>query len=115
MQPVNYFFDKEKGLMQIIDPGRYVIEKFSSSNYENYLKEKCDKLNQKQLETLITNLIYNDLVKYKPSNSKAKLQKLRDYIKQDKDSLTYSEYFSDKLTNYENANSYFKSLSKYIR
>ena len=79
------------------------------------LKTRCNKLNQKQLEALITILIYNDLVKYKPLNSKAKLQKLRDYIKNDKDNMSYSEYFRETLKNYEDANTYFKSLGKYIR
>ena len=118
VQPVNYFFDKEKGLMQIIDPGRYSVERFCHDEIDesdSVIKTRCNKLNQKQLETLITNLIYNDLVKYKPLNSKSKLQKLRDYIKNDKDSLSYSEYFKETLTNYENANTYFKSLGKYIR
>ena len=82
---------------------------------DSILKTRCNKLNQKQLEALITILIYNDLVKYKPLNSKAKLQKLRDYIKKDKDSLSYSEYFEESLSNYENANTYFKSLGKYIK
>ncbi len=118
VQPVNYFFDKEKGLMQIIDPGRYNVERFCHDEIDvadNTIKTRCNRLNQKQLETLITNLIYNDLVKYKPLNSKVKLQKLRDYIKYDKDSLSYSEYFEETLTNYENANTYFKSLGRYIR
>lgn len=118
LQPVNYFFDKEKGLMQIIDPGRYRVERFchdDTKEEDSILKTRCNKLNQKQLEALITILIYNDLVKYKPLNSKAKLQKLRDYIKEDKSSLSYSEYFSETLKNYEDANTYFKSLGKYIR
>lgn len=118
LQPVNYFFDKEKGLMQIIDPGRYRVERFchdDTKEEDSVLKTRCNKLNQKQLEALITILIYNDLVKYKPLNSKAKLQKLRDYIKEDKSSLSYSEYFSETLKNYEDANTYFKSLGKYIR
>ena len=118
LQPVNYFFDKEKGLMQIIDPGRYRVERFchdDTKEEDSVLKTRCNKLNQKQLEALITILIYNDLVKYKPLNSKVKLQKLRDYIKEDKSSLSYSEYFSEALKNYEDANTYFKSLGKYIR
>ena len=118
VQPVNYFFDKEKGLMQIIDPGRYSVERFCHDEIDeadSVIKTRCNRLNQEQLETLITCLIYNDLVKYKPLNSKVKLQKLRDYIKNDKNSLSYSEYFEEALTNYENANTYFKSLGKYIR
>lgn len=118
VQPVNYFFDKEEGIMKLIDPGRYRVERFCQDDTlgkDNILKKRCSKLNQKQLESLITTLIYNDLVKYKPLNSKAKLQKLRDYIKNDKNSLSYSEYFNETLKNYEDANTYFKSLGKYIR
>lgn len=118
VQTVNYFFDRDKELMQIIDPGRYNVERFCHDEVEqeeSIIKTRCNRLNQIQLEDLITNLIYNDLVKYKPLNSKAKLQKLRDYIKKDKDSLSYSEYFEESLSNYENANTYFKSLGKYIK
>lgn len=118
VQPVNYFLDMENEIMQLIDPGRYRVMRFSHDNIEekdNILKIKCNMQNERQLEQLIITLIYNDLVKFKPLNSKAKLQKLRDYIKNDKDSLSYSEYFEEALKNYEDANTYFKSLGKYIR
>lgn len=115
VRPINYFFDKEKELMQIIDPGRYRMERFYHGKDDKALKAKYNSLNQKQLEELITNLIYNDLIKYKPLNSKSKLQKLSDYIKNDKSSLSYSEYFKEVLTDYDDPNTYFKSLGKYIK
>ena len=118
VQPVNYFFDPKEGIINLIDPGRYSVERFchdDTKEEDSILKTRCNKLNQKQLEALITILIYNDLVKYKPLNSKAKLQRLRDYIKNDKDNTSYSEYFKETLKNYEDANTYFKSLGKYIR
>lgn len=117
IQPVNYFFDQEKGIMKLIDPGRYRIGKFDYINDfdDNDLKEVCNRQNKQLLENLVTNLIYNDIIKYKPLNSKKKLQKLRDYIKNDKSSLSYSEYFEETLNSFEDANTYFKSLGKYIR
>lgn len=118
IQPVNYFYDEKLELMQIIDPGRYRVKRFYHDNIDeadSHIKTKCNQLNQRQLEELIITLIYNDLVKYKPLNSKAKLQKLKEYIKNDKDNLSYSEYFKEVLTNFEDTNSYFKSLGKYIK
>lgn len=118
IQPVNYFFDKENDTMYIIDPGRFTVKRFDHGNNEKEDKEliqECDTQNESQLESLITTLLYNDLVKYKPLNSKAKLQKLRDYIVKEKDTLTYSQYFNETLKEYENPNNYFKSLGKYIK
>lgn len=118
IQPVNYFFDKGNDTMYIIDPGRFTVKRFDYGNNEKEDKEliqECDTQNESQLESLITTLLYNDLVKYKPLNSKAKLQKLRDYIVKEKDTLTYSQYFNETLKEYENPNTYFKSLGKYIK
>lgn len=116
IQPVNYFFDKENEKMQIIDPGRYSVISFKGdANYDIKAKEMCKTINQNDLEKLITNLIYNDLVKFKPLNTKAKLQKLRDYIVGEKEKAPYSAYFKEKLKTFETPHEYFKSLGKYIK
>lgn len=116
VQPVNYFFDKEKEKMQIIDPGRYSIVSFKGDlDYDIKAKEMCKNINQNDLDRLITTLIYNDLVKFKPLNTKAKLQKLRDYIVSEKEKTLYSAYFKEKLKTFETPHEYFKSLGKYIK
>lgn len=110
VSPVNYIFNKKDDTMNVIDPGRY----------RHHCLEKIDdykRQNDKQLIHLIDLLLYLDLLEYKPIKTKRKIQELKDYIiqKRKKKDLSYSEFFEEELANYENAEEYAKSLTKYIK
>ena len=114
--PINYIFDKDEEKMQIIDPGRYKVFRNGDDIFDSeVLKSYYNKENQKQLEELITILLYNDFVYFKPFKSKTQCQKLRDYLKNDKDTLSYRKYFKEVLKGKENLDQYVKSLGRYIR
>ena len=104
VSPVNYLLGDK---MYIIDPGRY--------KSHVYHKDTCHSQNRKQLEYLISLLIYNDLITYKPINSKAKLQKIKDKLLEIKDKRSFSRFLIEEASNYENLLEYSKSLQKYIR
>ena len=114
--PINYIFDKINKKMQIIDPGRYKVFQNNDDIFDSeVLKNYYNKKNQKQLEELITILLYNDFIYFKPFKSKTSCQKLRNYLKNDKDTLSYGEYFKEVLKEKENLDQYVKSLGRYVK
>lgn len=106
--PFNYIYNEEKNTMNVIDPGRY---KKCDSKPESSIEFQ----NNKQIDTLIELLIYLDFIKYKPIGSKRKSQLLKEKIIKDRNDLRYSDYFKDKLRDYENLEEYAKTLGKYIK
>ena len=108
--PINYILNKKNNTMNIIDPGKYRHHCLDHSN--TYISQ-----NDSQLENLIELLLYLDFIEYKPINSKRKIQELKEYLKaiKRKEGGRYSEFFEEKLQNFENINEYAKSLIKYIK
>lgn len=105
---MNYIYDDINHIMQIIDPGRY--KHFNKSIIGNLYK-----VNMNQYDYLLNLLLYFDFIQYKPIGTKRKSQLLKDYIKEDKKDLLYSEYFENKLSNFDTPLDYVKTLGKYIR
>ncbi len=104
VSPINFLLGDK---MYIIDPGRYKTNVYSS--------EACQRQNNEQLEQLISLLLYNDLLFYKPILSKVKLQKIRDKLIEKKGERRFSEFLNEETVGYENLFEYSKSLQKYIR
>lgn len=108
VSPVNYIYDEKNQTMNVIDPGRY------KSNWFN-LKSSCQKQNDIQLKYLINLLLYLDFIEYKPVGTKRKAALLRDRIKTQVKDVSYSEFFSKELENFETIHQYAKSLERYIK
>lgn len=109
--PVNYFFDKTNDKMYIIDPGRYRVFRNTSRNIRKY----CQKNNNMNLDNLISKLLYNDFLKYKPIDNKEKCIALRDYIMYDKEDKSYYHYFDSVLNPNETINDYAKKIKKHLK
>ncbi len=108
--PVNYILNRVTNEMTIIDPGRYKHHCLSTP-------DSYRSLNNNQLDSLITLLLYLDFIEYKPMNTKRKIQVLRDYIEKlkRKEDCRYSEFFEEQLKDFETVHEYAKSLKRYIK
>lgn len=104
VQPVNYIYNQQAQQMHIIDPGRYAIHHDVTNQEQNLI----------QFKSLVNQLIYNDIVFYKPLKGKAKLQKLRDYIVAAKQDELDSAFFERELQDFETPHTYFKSLERFL-
>lgn len=115
VQPANYIYNNENQTMHIIDPGRYsVIMNIENDVEKATITKTCQADNLKQYDSLITQLIYNDLIAYKPIKNKEKLQQLRDYIQWLKSTESYSNFFKKELENFATPHAYFKSLERHL-
>ena len=103
VSPVNFILDNDK--MHIIDPGRYCF------------KFDPEYVNERQYESLIELLLLLNLKKYKIVSSTKKLNLIKDIIVESykKRDMRYSEFFDEKLKDYNSIYEYAKSLEKYVR
>lgn len=103
----NSIYSKELKKLYMVDPGRYHHQTYFTLN--DYINR-----NKIILEEYIFHMLEREIMEYKLTTLK-KAQLLMKQIKIIKENLTYSEYFYDNSSKYENIHEMIKIKSRFIK
>lgn len=103
----NSIYSKELKKLYMVDPGRYHHQTYFTLN--DYINR-----NKIILEEYIFHMLEREIMEYKLTTPK-KAQLLMKQIKIIKENLTYSEYFYDNSSKYENIHEMIKIKSRFIK